>query len=108
MVARLKAEAAREALKKSLKKENASPEEIATQAQLATSTDNIAEPTCRRYIVNDTTVEKLGELLRDNPWGLLEFRDELTGWLRCLDKPGHEGDRAFYLESWNGVGGSFT
>jgi putative DNA primase/helicase len=108
LIAKLKAEAARDVLKKSLKKGNASPDEITTQAQLAAATDNTTEPTCRRYIVNDTTVEKLGELLRDNPWGLLQFRDELTGWWRCLDKPGHEGDRAFYLEAWNGVGGSFT
>ena len=30
-----------------------------------------AEPTPRRYKTNDSTVEKLGELLRDNPAGLL-------------------------------------
>ena len=28
-----------------------------------------AEPTARRYIVNDATVEKLGELLQQNQWG---------------------------------------
>ena len=32
-----------------------------------------------RYIVNDTTVEKLGEILGSNPNGALIFRDELTG-----------------------------
>jgi hypothetical protein len=48
-------------------------------------------------------VEKLGELLIDNPNGLLQFRDELVGWLRRMDQPGHEGDRAFYLESFNGT-----
>jgi uncharacterized protein DUF3987 len=61
----------------------------------------------RRYIVNDSTVEKLGELLNQNPNGLLLFRDELTGWLRTLDREGHENDRAFYLEAWNGTG-SYT
>jgi hypothetical protein len=61
----------------------------------------------RRYMVNDSTVEKLGELLNQNPNGLLLFRDELTGWLRTLDREGHENDRAFYLESWNGSG-SYT
>ena len=61
----------------------------------------------RRYMVNDSTVEKLGELLNQNPNGLLLFRDELTGWLRTLDREGHENDRAFYLESWNG-NGSYT
>jgi hypothetical protein len=65
---------------------------------------NEAAPTRRRYIVNDTTVEKLGELLNQNPRGLLLFRDELTGFLRTLDREGHENDRAFYLEAWNGTG----
>ena len=56
----------------------------------------------RRYIVNDGTVEKIGELLNQNPRGLLISRDELSGLLLTLDKPGREGDREFYLESWNG------
>ena len=58
----------------------------------------------RRYIVNDSTVEKLGALLNENPRGLLLVRDELFGWLRGLDKAGREGDREFYLEAWNGTG----
>jgi len=35
------------------------------------------EPVARRYVVNDATVEKLGELLTQNPWGTLSYRDEL-------------------------------
>jgi hypothetical protein len=62
------------------------------------------QPSRRRYMVNDSTVEKLGELLNENPNGLLVFRDELTGFLRQLDRDGHESDRAFYLEAWNGLG----
>jgi len=65
------------------------------------------EPTERRYIVNDATVEKLGELLNENPFGLLLFRDELVGWLRTMDREGHENDRAFHCEAWNGTG-SYT
>ena len=57
-----------------------------------------------RYLTQDATVEKLGELLQENPDGLLVLRDELAGWLRTLDKPGREGDREFYLEGWNGTG----
>jgi len=38
-------------------------------------------PTPRRYRTNDTTVEKAGELLRENPFGLLIMRDELAGLL---------------------------
>ena len=62
------------------------------------------EPTVRRYKTEDATVEKTSELLLQNPQGLLQHRDEFFGWLRNLDKQGREGDRAFYLESWNGTG----
>ena len=52
-------------------------------------------------------MEKLGELLAENPNGLLLYRDELMGFLMQLEKQGHEADRAFYLEAWNGTG-SYT
>lgn len=55
-------------------------------------------------MVNDATVEKLGELLNDNPRGLIQVRDELAGWLAPLDQEGREQDRAFWLECWNGTG----
>ncbi len=61
--------------------------------------------TRRRYITQDPTVEKLGELMAANPRGILIFRDELTGWLRSLDRDGQECARAFYLEAWAGTGG---
>ena len=61
-------------------------------------------PKRMRYLLFDTTVEKIGEILADNPRGVLVFRDELTGWLRGLDKQGQDGARAFFLEAWNGSG----
>ena len=64
--------------------------------------DTPAEPLARRYIVNDATVEKLGELLTANPWGTLSYRDELYGLLTGMDKQGQEGSRAFYLQSYDG------
>lgn len=60
-------------------------------------------PALRRYKSNDSTVEKLGELLRDNPAGMLVFRDELVGLLATWERDGREGDRTFYLEAWNGT-----
>ena len=64
-----------------------------------------AEPPARkRLLINDTTVEKLGEILADNPRGILLYRDELRGFLRSMDRDGREADRAFYLEAWNGNG----
>lgn len=59
-------------------------------------------PTKKRYKTDDPTVEKLGELLIENPQGLLLFRDELSGWLHSFKKSGRENDRQFFLESWTG------
>lgn len=59
-------------------------------------------PTVRRPIVNDTTVEALGEILIDNPYGTLAFRDELVGLLKSLDKEGQESARGFYLQAFDG------
>ncbi len=56
----------------------------------------------RRLITQDPTIEKLGELLRDNPRGILLNRDELSGWLETFVKSGREGSRPFYLEAWSG------
>jgi hypothetical protein len=56
-----------------------------------------------RLIVNDATVEKLLEILRDNQRGLIMNRDELIGFFRNLEKNGHESDRSFYLEAWDGA-----
>jgi hypothetical protein len=61
-------------------------------------------PVLRRHLVNDSTVEKLVELLGENPRGLLVFRDELAGLLTSWEKQGRETDRQFYLEAWNGTG----
>lgn len=71
---------------------------VALQEQIETEVKE------RRYIANDPTVEKLGELLSDNPNGLLVFRDELTGWLKNLDREDRSNDRSFYLEAWDGNG----
>lgn len=60
--------------------------------------------TVRRYRTNDATVEKLHELISQNPRGILVFRDELAGLLSTWDREGHQGDRAFFLEGWSGNG----
>jgi putative DNA primase/helicase len=61
-----------------------------------------SEPKARSYIENDATVEALGVVMNENPWGLLAYRDELYGLLTALDKQGQEGSRAFYLQSYDG------
>jgi len=85
---------------RALLKSGASPTEIAALVYAAEDKG----PTRRRYVVNDSSVEKLGELLNENPTGLLVFRDELLGLLSALDRDGQEGARHFYLEAWNGTG----
>ena len=63
------------------------------------------EPTARRFVINDATVEKLCELLAANPWGVLTYRDELFGLLRDMERQGQEGARAFYLTAYDGSQG---
>jgi putative DNA primase/helicase len=63
------------------------------------------EPIARRYVVNDATVEKLGELLNQNPVGLLCVRDELGALLARLDSEDHASERGFFLTAWAGKQG---
>lgn len=71
---------------------------------LAASMDSDGDPApaLRRYKVTDASVEALGEVLIENPFGTLAYRDELNGLLRSLDKEGQEGARAFYLQGYDG------
>jgi len=60
-----------------------------------------------RNIVNNTTIEKLADLLSRTNRGILVVRDEIAGWIGGMDKYNTGGkdrssDRAFWLESWNG------
>ncbi|WP_280951559.1 DUF3987 domain-containing protein [Bartonella tribocorum] len=58
----------------------------------------------RHLIINDVTVEKLGELLKENLRGLLMVRDELAVFLANLERREYQTDRAFYLIAFNGDG----
>lgn len=48
--------------------------------------DEPERPIERRLLVSDITVEKLGELLEQNPLGLLLVRDELAAWAGAFDR----------------------
>jgi hypothetical protein len=65
----------------------------------------LRSPQQKRLVLSDATVEKLHEILAENPGGVVVLRDELTGWLAELDRPGRETERAFYLQAWNGDAG---
>lgn len=43
-------------------------------------------PTLLRVYVSDTTIEKLAEILNDNPRGVLVCRDELSSWLMSFGR----------------------
>jgi hypothetical protein len=64
------------------------------------------EPRPRRKIINDATTEEIASVLQYNPDGVLQFRDELTGWLGSMDayRPSATGgkDRPFWLEAKEG------
>ncbi|MGF6954731.1 YfjI family protein [Paraburkholderia youngii] len=62
-------------------------------------------PKLTRYVVNDATVEKLGEICAENPQGVGVVRDELVSLLKSLDREGQEAARGFYLTGWNGNDG---
>jgi hypothetical protein len=76
------------------------------KAKLAALEEPLPKP-LKRYRTSDSTIEKLADLQKDSPNGLLVDRDELVGLLASFDKEGREADRAFYLEGWNG-NSSFT
>jgi hypothetical protein len=61
------------------------------------------EPPERRYIVIDATYEALGEIMADNPNGVLAFRDEVVSLLKTVDREEYVAARAFYLTAWNGT-----
>jgi putative DNA primase/helicase len=61
-------------------------------------------PEARRVLTNDTTIEALIPILKENPRGILLERDELVGWVKGMDqyKSGGKGsDRQFWLSAWS-------
>lgn len=101
-------EARKSALKDSMRKNASKPDELEKTKREYAALAEPNPPGWTRYRTNDATIEKMSELLRDNPRGLLLFRDELIGLLATWDKEGHESDRAFFLEAWNGYGSHTT
>lgn len=99
-ISKLREENVKGEIRCKLKKENLTDED-ACHLYAAQMKEN-PKPVCQRYKSNDATVEKVHDLHACNPRGLMVYRDELVGLLTGWNKQGHESDRAFYLESWNG------
>ena len=96
MAAKLRAEAREKKARERLKNNH-----DANLGDLLTPS-TIETPTLRRYRTNDTSTASLGELLRQNPNGMLVYRDELVSLLKGLDKEDQAEGRGFYLTGWNG------
>jgi hypothetical protein len=64
----------------------------------------IHKPSWKQLIASDTTVEALGDLLKDNPSGLLLHFDELTEFVGRMDayNGGSGKDRGAYLQAFDG------
>jgi hypothetical protein len=101
MAAKLRTEASVKAARAKLKNDGA-----ADVAAMLAADDESEAPTRRRYVVNDLTYEKLGEILAANPDGVLSVRDEIRGLFLSLAREESAPARAFYLQSWSG--GSYT
>ncbi|MBK5197281.1 MAG: DUF3987 domain-containing protein, partial [Methyloceanibacter sp.] len=91
---KMRKEAAEATFKNSLKKD--------ASASLVFADLEPTEPIERRYVTSDTTYEKLGEILAQNPNGMLAHRDELVSLLKTLDREEYAAARGFFLTAWGG------
>jgi Protein of unknown function (DUF3987)/Bifunctional DNA primase/polymerase, N-terminal len=58
-----------------------------------------------RYLLNQVTSEKLGEILSRQDRGIMVEQDEISGWIGAMEKYGGKGasaDRGFWLSAFNG------
>ncbi|MCZ4366635.1 DUF3987 domain-containing protein [Sulfitobacter dubius] len=66
--------------------------------------DEPERPFFPRLVTTDTTTEAVMKLCADNPAGIAQIADELTGWIGSFDvySGGNGGkDRAFWLSAYN-------
>jgi hypothetical protein len=63
-----------------------------------------SEPRLSQLYTTDATIEALGDLLHDNPRGILVTRDELSGWALAMNEYKRRGaDRQHWLALWSGA-----
>ena len=98
-LAKLRKDAARDKARAALKKSGG---EVSADALRVDVPD---EPILRRYTAHQSSVQALGELLRQNPNGLLVERDELAALLSDLAQEEQAEARGFYLTGADGVAG---
>lgn len=97
--AKLRREAARDRARAEIKKggSDIGPDALRVQGPEA--------PVLRRYSVHQSSMQALGEVLRQNPNGILIERDEIAGLLSTLSLEENAEERCFYLTGADGVSG---
>jgi uncharacterized protein DUF3987 len=63
------------------------------------------KPPWEQLILRDVTVESAGDLMADNPRGMLMVRDEASAWLGDMNRyraGGRGSDRQFHPKTWDG------
>src|ERR1039458_5296511 len=98
-LAKLRREAAKDKARATLKKPGG---EVSADALQVEQPD---EPIQRRYTAHQSSVQALGELLRQNPNGLMVERDELAALLSFLSQEEQAEARGFYLTGADGIAG---
>jgi len=94
---------ASKAQKKALQKAYDNADEKAIEQAKSMKVPYIGEePIPERFIINDATTEAIGIIASKSERTVLQYRDELAGFFSSFQKPGREGDRAFFLESFQG------
>lgn len=65
-------------------------------------------PTLKRFIADDTTIEALSVILKENPRGIVVIRDELNGWFASFGRHAKNGqsgaDTSKWLSCFNALG----
>lgn len=61
------------------------------------------EPTPKRFLLADTTIEAAAALHESNPRGVGILNNELYGWVSSMSRYRSGGEREFYLASWDGL-----
>jgi len=91
-----------QSVKKTTARESLKKDPSADVKGLLQSGETDDAPILMRYITNNASYEALGELLMENPNGLLVEADEIIGLLKQLDAGGQEVARSFYLTAADG------
>jgi hypothetical protein len=63
-----------------------------------------SEPLRPRILIGSATVEKLGHMFAAFPRGLMLHMDEGAAWFGNFGKYGGDGDAAFFLSAFDGIG----